>query len=201
MAWQPNKPQPGDDPRQSQDDLLQNFININTWTDVNHMSIGSAASINGMHKFLTLVPQGANPAGALTTANYLNMWVDNANEPQLRRGVDPTIPFMNRQNGTDGWTYLPSGLVIKWQRVSDANTGVVTRNFNSFGPAFVNPNGIFTIQTQIINPTAATDPDKFVHVHDKANPNAVTLLYTQRTTTGNSVGTTVYFWIAIGRVN
>ena len=201
MAWQPNKPQPTDDPRQSQDDLLRNFQNIDQWVDVNHMSIGAAASSKGMHKFLTLVPQGANPGAPLTTANYLNIWVDNANAPRIRQGTNPSIPFMSKQNGTQGWTYLPSGLVMKWDRVQYNNTGVVTRNFNAFGPAFVNPNGIFTIQTQIINPTAASDPNKFVHVHDKANPNSVTLLYTQRASTGNSVGQIVYFWMAIGRVN
>ena len=193
-------PQPTDRLSDSQNDILVNFAGLETWAAINHSSIGAAAGTLGQHTFLTLFPQGVAPAGNLILANNVNLYVDNANEPQLKRGANTPVPWLNTQlNPTPGWSYLPSGLVMKWNTTTDATAGAATLNFNTFGPTFVNPNGLFALWFTINTDGFNTDPNKFVNVVNLSNPNAVDLFYTNRTTAGASVGTTRFTWVAIGR--
>jgi hypothetical protein len=57
MAYQPNIPQPGQDPSVSQGDLLNNFTAINTIFGINHYEFNEVVGTQGKHKFVTYVDQ------------------------------------------------------------------------------------------------------------------------------------------------
>ena len=61
MAFQQNIPQATDNPSDSQSDLLGNFQALETWSDVNHVSLVTGGSDNGKHKFLQMPEQGSAP--------------------------------------------------------------------------------------------------------------------------------------------
>lgn len=55
-----NIPQPGDNPSQSQDQILQNFQSISTNNSVNHVAFNDADQ--GKHKFLQMPEQSSAPS-------------------------------------------------------------------------------------------------------------------------------------------
>ena len=60
IQYYPNIPQPGDNPSQSQDLMLQNFSGINSWTNIDHIQFQDSPA--GTHKQVTL------PVNATITA-------------------------------------------------------------------------------------------------------------------------------------
>lgn len=150
MAYNNAIPQPTDKLRNSQPDLLGNFQAIKTLVDVNHVTFDVADQ--GKHKFVTFPVQSPAPTfltGEEGLYNKLfNTGVNPTNINELYVHVQPSasgtrpqeIPFtasiLSRiapnttetgNEGVRGWTYLPSGLLIKWQHVtSNAGGGLET---------------------------------------------------------------------------
>lgn len=107
--------------------LIQgNFAAIQTFLDVNHVTFGAADE--GKHKWITQPQQVAAPANF--SANEMGLFVLNnamtaQSEMYLRRAPSTDLPFTAKKVNTTGWSYLPSGILIKWG-VKLANPEVVS---------------------------------------------------------------------------
>lgn len=130
-------PQAPDILSDSQDDLLNNFTQLNAAWNTNHAAFNGNNPPQGTHTQVTLqaLPNVAAPGGPTTTvANTINIWsatsVNTLNtELQLQRAptvavpVGPVIEWTGLFARTSGWTRLPSGILIKWGPFNN-NTGV-----------------------------------------------------------------------------
>ncbi len=115
MAYNANIPQPADQLKNSQPQILGNFQEINTAFNVNH--VGFNVADEGKHKFLQMPRQGAAPTTAATDIGLFSLVGANSlvSELNFRRQADgEVIPFTEGLIATPGWTILPCGLVVKW---------------------------------------------------------------------------------------
>ena len=145
MAYNNAIPQPTDKLRNSQSDLLGNFAAIKTLVDINHVTFDVADQ--GKHKFVTFPVQSPAPtflAGEEGLYNFLNT-VTTQNElyvhiQETLVGTRPQeipftasslsrsapVPAATNTAQSVGWTYLPSGMLLKWGLA--AGTGAVEVN-------------------------------------------------------------------------
>ena len=154
MPYTPNIPQPTDLPSQSQGQILQNFQAINTAFGINHVGFNTADE--GKHAEITFPvgPLGGQPftylAGEIGLQS-LNQLPTSIPDIWMTRGLGTAIPITGRLPATTGWTYLPSGLLIKWGTGTAVGAGntVIT-----FPVAATNP--VFSaVYLPLITPTSA----------------------------------------------
>jgi hypothetical protein len=135
-----NKPLATDKLNTSQSDLFTNFGAINTWTGIDHLNFGNGNA--GKHDKVQLPPiaSGIQPAVVATELalyNFLNP-TTAANELYVKKvGIAGAagIPMTARGGTTAGWTYLPSGLLVKWGTITTTAASSVTLNAVA-GPSF-----------------------------------------------------------------
>ena len=164
MAYQNNIPQPTDRLKDSQGDLLGDFLSIPILIDVDHYSFGHADE--GRHKKVTLpTPVPAAPAppfaatqnglysllNATTAKNevYIHGQKNGATTsdiPFTASSLSTTVPAQ----GQAGWTYLPSGILLRWGTtvLLPANS-VYPVDLVGLTPAFTN---IFTVMVTTSSP-------------------------------------------------
>ena len=123
IPYLPNIPQATDQLSVSQGDILINFQGINTFLNVNHEAFPSANA--GKHKFVSFPVQAGNPG---TTPTELAMYsktstLSAAPELFIQRANNGTVvEFTSSSQTANGWTRLPSGILLKWG--TQALTGV-----------------------------------------------------------------------------
>ena len=117
MAYNANIPQATDKLINSQADIKDNFTAINTLVNVNH--IGFDVANSGKHLNVDLPNSATHPLVAATELllyNFVNP-TTTVNELYVKKagalGVAGTA-ITARGGTTAGWTYLPSGLLVKW---------------------------------------------------------------------------------------
>lgn len=179
-------PQPTDQLNISQGGLLLNFGAIADLIDVDHVDF--AATGAGKHKKVSFPVQSVAPtfsAGEMGLYNFLSpvtgineLWVVDAavNPTPMTASIFSTDPTPN--NNTPGWTWLPSGLLVKWGFGSA--TGSTTLTFPVAGniPVF----------TQVVwasvcpRATAATDPNTMATLYTMSATGLV-VYGSERTTT------------------
>lgn len=158
MAYSNTIPQATDQLSQSQLQLLNNFMAIQTYLAVNHVTFNTADM--GKHVFVEFPLQTMAPT---FVAGETGLWNQNfatstQNETYIRTnfaggGVD-AVPMTASIFGTvaapatntNGWTYIPSGFLLKWGFGSFANT----INFNTMtnaGPAYTTIVAAFVCST------------------------------------------------------
>jgi hypothetical protein len=195
MAYLQNIPQPNDQLRNSQGDLLGNFQAINTFLAVNHENFASGDA--GKHAKINLTNQVAIPPFNATETGFYNKidanttqnetWVKINNlaatkfVPMTSSSLGAALPA----NFTNGWTYLPSGILMEWVVVnSGANTG---RIFQAM-PRFQN---IFAIIPVCVsnNPNPNADPNMAVTIESiQAAPIGFNIFFSRRTIVGPTTG-------------
>ncbi len=118
MAYQENIPQPTNRLKDSQSDLLANFQAIKQLVDVNHSTFGSATE--GKHIFVNF-PTGTPTKNTLSTPEVALYSKNGAQSgvPELyfqanNLAADSGYAFTESLKATNGWTRLPSGIVLKW---------------------------------------------------------------------------------------
>lgn len=156
MSYNPNIPNPNDIPAQSQPQLLANFQAINTLINVNHVSFDDPDQ--GKHKWVSLPDQIADPVTTATEVAVYGFTSTETSRTELafRRPSNGTVILMTETNGTNnGWTMLPSGILMKWGTTNA--TGATTINANSFGKAFTT---LYTVQ--LTNQTTTSSSDTYV---------------------------------------
>lgn len=158
-------PLPGQSLAVSRNPIKQNFDTINAAFAIDHVTMtppGTAAP-QGFHNKVTFPVQGAAPvfgAGIAGLFNLLNATTAknelNVHKQNQAGAVD--VPFTasvlsnNAIPGiTNGWSYLPSGILIKWGVINANGAGTATLNLNSGGVLGPNFTRMFCIQGSAFN--------------------------------------------------
>lgn len=186
MAYNNNVPQAGQRIKDTQQPINDNFAAIDTLIAVNHEAFNTADA--GKHKFVTLTNQGAAPVGAANEWNIYNILNGGVQELTLRKAGGVEIPITKYAGGGSGYTYLPSGMILKW------GEGTVNGNGSlNFSTPF--PSSCYQVVATIQNPNAG-DIDASVRVVSWT-VNGATFYVSKRTTTGTSSQVISYFAIGI----
>jgi len=145
-----NVPLSGQDLNTTRAPINQNFSLINTAFVVDHVEYQTSGQ--GKHNKVTFPVQGSAPTFSTGEIGLYNLAYNNGtntvNELFVHKleNVSSTIdiPFTSSSLSSsavsandNGWSYLPSGLLIKWGGLA-ATTSTVTVNFQSLsgGPAY-----------------------------------------------------------------
>jgi hypothetical protein len=160
MAYNNAIPKPGDEQKDSQPQILANFAAIQALIDVNHVDFDVADS--GKHKHITLPVQAAAPVLAADNGFYNKLCATTAKNETYIHGQKSAgttdIPFTASIlsnsvpiSDSTGWTYLPSGILMRWENVLGFN-GTTTVTLGGGFPAFT------TIYSVIATPYNLTEP-------------------------------------------
>jgi len=121
-----NVPVPNQTLGASRDLINQNFSVINTAFSVNHVPYNDGSGQQGMHQFLQM--PSATPTIA-TTSTQLGIYANTgpfSGNPELffqrqSLAANSGYAFTEAQNTANGWTRLPSGILLKWGQQSIAS--------------------------------------------------------------------------------
>lgn len=139
MAWNPNIPQPTDTLSQSQADILGNFQALDALFD------------DGIQNVVLLPVQTSDPTTSSTQiALYSKVGISTAQELFLRRTSNGAVQDTTGSlQANSGWSYLPSGILIKWGFATVPNrNGIATVTYNTGGtiPVF---NNVFNVTANV----------------------------------------------------
>lgn len=191
MAYNQNIPEASDLISQSQADLKANFQAIQTLLTVNHEIFGAAGE--GKHKHVSFPNQSASPT---TTATEVAVFarsssLSSASELCVRRQSDGNVyEFTSSTAAANGWTRLPSGILIKWGSSATVG-GAQTISF----PVAASVPVFSSIFQVLISTNIAGASDTYVLLNSFTVTD-VTVTSTARTTTANAVSGFTY--LAIG---
>lgn len=125
MPYLPNIPQPTDQLSQSQADILGNFQALDP-------------IVNGINNFIKLPEQGVGPA---TAVNQMALYTKDVGgvtamfiRPENTLAGGAEVDFTTAVKAADGWTRLPSGILLKW------GTATITAGSNPLLVAYGAPN-------------------------------------------------------------
>lgn len=128
MAYNENIPQAPDNPSQSQGQILGNFQEISTAFNTNHGNFN--AGDQGKHSFLQMPEQSSPPATLANEAGLFSRESSLTNMTELvfrRESNGDQIEFTGFLGANNGWTRLPSGILLKWG--TGSGSGSHTTNF------------------------------------------------------------------------
>ncbi len=195
-TYTPNIPQPTDDPSQSQNQILENFQVLDAAFTVNHGPYNGPNE--GKHNQVTFPSglQSGQPyiylAGEIGLQS-LNNVPSSRPDIWLSRGTSPAYPATGYMNGgtnlNNGWTYLPSGVLMAWGRASIPGGGTETI---TYAVELINFPGFSTFwsppQVIAISPTVTLANSVFLRA------------FTQTTLTANTSagGALDFAWFAVG---
>jgi hypothetical protein len=193
MPYQPNVPQPTDTGSKSQGDLLANFQAIDSLIGINNYTFNSGN--DGYHARLDMPAQSiapVNPPGlvtvvanpsAYTTLTALSFFGDNG-----AAGIEMT----SADKSTTGWTFLPSGILVKWGQTTANGLATITFPVAPLIPVFTS---LLTVMLTVIDPAAA-DSNTFVRLTNTGAPTGFSVYACQRTT--STVTNVSFQYVAIG---
>lgn len=190
MAYNQNTPLGNQLPSITQPQILGNFQSIQTMLNVNHVNFDLPDQ--GKHKWVSYPIQSSSVA-TLSTEVATYAFVDSDTtvaELTFRRPSNGVIIPMTATAGTvNGWTMLPSGILMKW--ATSSYTGLNTVNANSFGKAF---SVLYSVQLTNNNATSSSNTYVMGGVISGTNFN----VYVGNRTTPGTDATTNVNWLAIG---
>jgi len=160
-----NVPVTGQSLGASRDLINQNFAVINTAFSVNHVQYNDGSGTQGLHQYLQLPT--ATPIIA-TAAAQVGVYSKNgaySAVPELyfqreSLAADSGYAFTESQGASNGWTVLPSGIILKWGQsavftgVSSGANPVVTYPVAAGIPVFNNVFQVMLSQRWTTNQTA-----------------------------------------------
>jgi len=139
LAYNPSVPQGGDLLSQSQSDILNNFTAIKTLVDINHVTFDAVEE--GKHHFVQFPVQSPVPTTGAGEVGIYSQTSAITGNPELVFAPEndaTTYEFTSATKNANGFTMLPSGIIIKWGTgsVGANTTAVATFNVGSGVPAF-----------------------------------------------------------------
>jgi len=162
MAYQDQIPQPIDELKTSQNDILNNFIAIKAAWDVNHVTFDLANQ--GKHNYVTLPEQAGDPTTSTDeVALYSKESALTGKAELFIKKETPTgdvIEFTSAIKATPGWTRLPSGILLKWGAATATGAGTIIFPVGATIPAFTT---VFSAQLTVLDATAA-DADEAIRL-------------------------------------
>jgi len=195
MSWDPTKPADGDLVFNSVGStaIRGNFAAIDTAWDVNHVGIGDTNE--GKHNAINM-REVSEPT---TIANEIALWaglssLGGTSQSQLffkREGNGSDYPITAANYNSEGFAYLPSGILLKWG--STSGSGFLAYNFptGSSVPAF---STCYRVYLQPYN-ASSSDSDIYVRV-SSWTASQFAFYASPRTTTGAKSVT--FNYLAIG---
>lgn len=191
MAYNENIPQATDNPSQSQSQILDNFQEISIAFNTNHGNFNSANQ--GKHAFLQMPEQSSAPA---TSANEMALYtkesaLTSVAEMFIRKESNGNeIEFTSFLGATNGWTRLPSGILLKW------GTGVGSGTHTTLFPTAPTIPVYTAVYTGfVITADASSTPNTFA-TFQAVSPIGITVYGSRRTAT--SATTVNYRYLVIG---
>jgi len=195
MAYQQNIPQPTDQISVSQADILNNFIALSTFLNINHVDFASADQ--GKHKFVSFPVQAVAPATTATEVALYSKTSTLLGGPELffrnaSSGIE--YEFTSAVGATTGWARFPSGILIKWGNVSANGAAVITFPVAANTPVFT---AVYSAQVSVNTIGGANvDPDTFVTVN-AISATQLTVFGSARSTTGAAATNFTYLVIGL----
>jgi hypothetical protein len=205
MPYDPNSPAANQLLSVSQPIIQGNFAIIDTSFQVNHVAFNGGTD-NGKHKYVELPVQLASPpivfpAGEIAAYSFLNaitavneLYVNKTNQATVVQ-IPATASILSTSSNpglnVTGWTYLPSGILLKWgQGTANGNTAFVFPVAANI-PVFTN---VMSMQlcTAYSN---VTDGDGFARLSTFTNLGFTAFGSARTTTTTKNVS---FQWLAIG---
>ncbi len=178
MTYDPNIPMATDLLSQSQSDIQSNFAAIKALIDINHATFGNAQE--GKHKYVELPVQTPSPpiafaAGEVALYSFLNattvqneLYINKTNQATVTQiPATASILSTNSNPGSNvaGWTYLPSGILLKWGNGSANGLTAILYPVAGTIPVFTN---VMSVQITTAYGNAA-DGDGFVRLQNFSN--------------------------------
>jgi len=207
MAYNSQIPQPTDLLSQSQPQLLGNFQAIQTLIDVDHVDFNTPNQ--GKHFRVSLPVQ--SPAPTFTTGDvgmysFLNpvtsqneLYINKINQVTTTQ-ICATASILSTTsaptNNSSGWTYLPSGILMKWGNATITSTSgspvqTVTFPTASNIPVF---NQVFSVQLTTQTALSA-DPNVYVTLQGIASTTGFGAIATSRTLALDYVTATLQYLV------
>lgn len=198
MPYTPNTPNANDRINDTQPLILDNFQTISTVFQVNHVDFNTAGDA-GKHAVVKFVSQGTfgvnDPAAfGATEVGLYNLQYNGVPELFVRKanavpGPTTSFPitassFRPAPDPQRGWTFLPSGLVMKFGFIATAGNNAAVA-LNGLGPNFTKtPFVQVTVQSAV--------PGAIVSFWGNV-PGSFNIIST--------VAVTQTHWVAIGAIN
>lgn len=162
MAYNANIPQPTDELKDSQPQILANFNYLSGWDSVNHIPFNSGSGIDGKHLYLqfpTVQTMDVSTASG-EVAVYSKTGITTVPALFFRGQSNGTVPsagFTESAASSNGWTMLPSGILIKWGLGATTTVGSNVKTFptGSTIPVFNNAFIVLICNSSSSNPTAS----------------------------------------------
>lgn len=203
MAYITNIPGPNDLFSQSQPQILGNFTAIKTLIDVNHVDFDDATD-QGKHKFISMPVQSPAPtfsAGEVGLYSFLSpitskneLYINKTNQVTVTQ-IPATASILSvtsaPANDSNGWSYLPSGILIKW---GHSNANGLTATVFPVGANIPVFNQVFSIQVTTAYGNSA-DGDGFCRLQ-AFNTTQFSVYGSARTTVSNK--SVNFQYLAIG---
>lgn len=186
-----NIPASTDNPSDSQSLIKDNFTAIAEMVTQNHVEMSDTTN-RGKHNFMQMPEQASAPAVAANEAGLYSQESSLTGNTELvfRRESNGTqIEFTGLSANTNGWTRLPSGILLKWG--TGTATGSDSQSFPTGAtiPVFTAVyNGLVCIED-----TSAT-PNTFVTLKT-ITKTQINVFGSSRTTTGSAAVTFRYLVI------
>lgn len=111
MPYTANIPQAPDIPAASQPLILENFIQIDAAVNVDHVPFNDGTGGQGKHQKLTFPNSAAAPAFAAGEIGIYNNNASGFQELYIKKPTVAAVPFTAK---AADYTYLPSGILIRW---------------------------------------------------------------------------------------
>lgn len=123
-AFTPNIPATGQSLGNSRDKVRDNFTALRNQVAVNHSDILQSSS--GKHTFIQYVVQGSDPATSANEIARYTKLVSGVAREFLRLPSNGTVIQVSGNapvSSTNGYTYLPGGLLLQWGTATAIPTG------------------------------------------------------------------------------
>lgn len=195
MSYNSLIPQPNDKLKDSQPQLLANFMAIKTLVDVNHVTFDDPSGDQGKHKFVSFPVQVGAPVFLAGEEGLYNLPYNNTSNTvnevfvhkQTSSGTQD-IPFTasilsqnsSPGNNTTGWSWLPSGILIRWESITGLPGGLSTITLSAGFPAFTQ---IFTVIATPFNASTG-DVNFAIRLVDILSNTQFRIYASSRTSTG-----------------
>lgn len=193
MAYNNNIPLATQDQSQSQPQIRDNFAEISTIISVDH--VGFNTGDQGKHNKVTFPVQGSSPSFSSGEDGLYNKLFVTTNKNELyihkqtasgTSEIPMTASILSLSTpslGIAGWTYLPSGILMRWVNFTGSGLVTVTLPTSGFQP-------FITIYSIIVSPfSSSTSDDNFaVRLVSIDSATQFKVYISSRTSTGAASG-------------
>lgn len=189
-------PQPGSSLGSTRNQILNNFSVIDAAFSVNHVPYNDGTGNQGKHAFIQFPVEASVPGGII--AGDVSLYNKQPASPFPLTGVNELflvksdgvtqIPITASAQSTNGWSYLPSGVLMKWgttTRINASEPFAYLYPTSITIPAFQNVfmvqltvvdnntpfNTVVTLQTGTVNATG------FSVIYNGTPPNSTVVSY------------------------